>query len=44
MSEVPSCEAWFNAPTDLPPNECEGAILMERGENKYEPICYRRSD
>ena len=21
----------------------EGAILMERGENEYEPICYRRS-
>ena len=22
----------------------EGAIPMERGENEYEPICYRRSD
>ena len=32
----------IHAPTDMPPNESEGAILMERGEKEHEPIGYRR--
>ena len=34
----------ITARTDVPPDECEGAIPVERGDNKYEPICYRCSD
>ncbi len=43
-TDLQSVHEGGDAPTDVPLNECEGAIPIERGENEYEPICYRRSD